>query len=84
MDHVYLLHHIRKDDTYMDDAKLIGVYSSQTTADEAVNRLRYQPGFVDYPEGFHIEKYELNKDHWVEGFISSDEAMDSFDEAAEK
>ncbi|MCR5872637.1 MULTISPECIES: hypothetical protein [unclassified Sphingomonas] len=69
MEHVYLLHHIREDDEYGDDAKLIGVYRSEASAKLAIDRLSSQPGFRDYPAGFEIGKYALDHDHWEEGFV---------------
>jgi hypothetical protein len=39
METVYVLHHVRKDDKYGDDAKLIGVYRSKASAKEAIKRL---------------------------------------------
>jgi hypothetical protein len=35
------------------------------------------PGFRDYPEGFHIDEYQLDQDQWREGFITADEAAGS-------
>jgi len=54
-----------KDD---DDSILIGVYSSRENAEAAMERLRHKPGFVERYEGFLIDRYELNKDHWTTGF----------------
>jgi hypothetical protein len=74
MDAAYLLYHIRKDDEYTDDAKLIGVYRSEAAARAAIVRVETQPGFRDYPEGFVVERYPLDVDHWTEGFVDlSDE-----------
>jgi homoserine kinase type II len=53
-----------------DDEKLIGVYESQDAAQAAVERLRVQPGFRDTPEGFQIHRYEINRDHWTEGYVT--------------
>jgi hypothetical protein len=74
MTFVHLLWHVREDDEYKEDAKLIGVYSSDEKATSAIERLTSQPGFRDYPAGFEISKYLLDQDHWEEGFISWDEA----------
>lgn len=49
---------------------LTGVYSSRKTAEAAVERLRGQPGFQDYPECFTFEAYPLGEDHWTEGFVT--------------
>jgi hypothetical protein len=47
----------------------IGVYQTESDARTAIERLRNKPGFVDFPQGFMSETYELNKDHWTEGFV---------------
>lgn len=73
MDTVYVLHHVRSDDEYGEDAKLIGVYRSADAAASAVNRLKGQPGFIDYPNGFHISAYRLDRDHWEDGFVNATE-----------
>jgi hypothetical protein len=51
-----------------DETKFIGVYATNELAEDAILRLKIQPGFRDRPEDFHISEYELNKDHWVEGY----------------
>jgi hypothetical protein len=69
MNNVHMLWHVREDDTYKEDAKLIGAYSSPETAAAAIARLKGQPGFCDYVAGFEVSTYEVDKDHWCEGFI---------------
>jgi hypothetical protein len=76
MTHVYVLQHVHAAPNEEEDVKLIGVYVTEADAQAAVARLGQQPGFRDHPEGFHISRYELNKDHWTEGFIGWDEALD--------
>ena len=39
-----------------------------TAAQDAVTRIVTQPGFANFPDGFHIDEYEMDKDHWTEGF----------------
>lgn len=68
MDAVFLLFHVRSDDEYGDDAKLIGVYRTKENAEAAEERLTGRPGFVDHPDGWTIDCYVLDKDHWTEGF----------------
>ncbi len=70
MNTVFILWHVRKDDEYGDDAKLIGAYSSKREVRGAIERLKDQPGFCDYPAGFESSEYEINKDHWTEGFVT--------------
>ena len=64
---VFLLLHVRQDEVD-EDVKAIGIYSSHEHASAAVERLKALPGFRDYPKGFCIDEYEVDKDHWVEGF----------------
>lgn len=54
-----------------DEVKMIGVYATESEATAAVDRLRSQPGFLDWPDGFSISPYELGADNWVEGFVTS-------------
>jgi hypothetical protein len=54
-----------------DEVKFIGVYATHADAEAAVERLRNQPGFRNWPEGSAIDAYDLGADHWVEGFITS-------------
>jgi hypothetical protein len=78
---VYVLHHVHLlgDE---DEVKLIGVYSTEERARAAAGRLASQPGFSDYPklldldddprEGFEIAEYEVDRDHWTEGYVTVD------------
>jgi len=74
MDAIFLLHHIRSDDEYADDAKLIGAYRSESAAASAVERLRDQSGFKDHPDGWDIQQWKLDEDHWEEGFSTTPDA----------
>ena len=49
--------------------KVIGLYSSEAMAEEAVKRARCLPGFIDQPDCFTTTPYELDKDHWPRGFV---------------
>jgi len=49
--------------------KVVGVYSSRALAEAAVERTRLLPGFADEPDGFTIEQYEVDLDHWPRGFV---------------
>jgi hypothetical protein len=69
MDNVFLLWHVHAMESG-DDEKLIGVYRSEEEAKGAIGRLTNLPGFVDCPEGFLVESYELGKDHWIEGYAT--------------
>jgi hypothetical protein len=47
----------------------VGVYSSEIEAKTAIERLKGKPGFSEFPKGFQIHPYELNRDHWKDGCI---------------
>jgi hypothetical protein len=49
--------------------KVIGIYSTKALAEAAEERTRILPGFVEEPDGFTIERYEIDKDHWPRGFV---------------
>ena len=48
--------------------KVVGVYSSRELAEAAEERTRLLPGFADEPDGFTIEQFEVDRDHWPRGF----------------
>jgi homoserine kinase type II len=54
-----------------EDMKLIGIYSAEDNARAAIERLRIQPGFKDWPDGFRIFTRTLDETSWEEGFIKS-------------
>lgn len=67
---VHLLWFVREMAAGREDIEiLIGVYLSETEARSAIPRLKAQPGFVDFPQGFQVHAYQLNRDHWIEGFV---------------
>ena len=47
MDKVFVVQHVHTTKGGEEDIKLIGVYSSEQHAKDAVNRLIKQPGFCD-------------------------------------
>ena len=49
--------------------KLIGVYSTQKLADAAIKLTRVLLGFVDDPDSFKIDRYDIDKDHWPRKFV---------------
>ena len=51
------------------DGKLIGIYGRKADASSAIERIKDKPGFSKEGGGFEISTYELNKDHWTEGFV---------------
>lgn len=55
-----------------EDYRLIGVYSSRSKAEAAVERAKQFPGIRKHPEGFIIDEYELDQDNWTSGFSFGD------------
>ncbi len=66
---VFVLQHVHAREDGVEDVKFIGVYSSREKADAAVARMGRLPGFAEAPEGFHIDEYRVDQDHWVEGYV---------------
>lgn len=81
MDSVYIVQHLNILPGGEESVKFIGTYRALDTAKAAVRRLAVQPGFSKHPSiihpsetdeeaGFYIDNYELDKDHWTEGFVT--------------
>ena len=72
MKSVFILQHCYEHEYGHDEIKFIGAYSSEQKADETIKRLKNVGGFRDYPvDCFFIDKYEIDKDHWTEGFFKA-------------
>jgi len=81
MEKVFVVQHSHTLPSGIEDVKMIGVYRTLDAAKEAVGRIGTQPGFAEHPtvidpdatdedDGFCIDAYELDKDHWTEGFVT--------------
>jgi homoserine kinase type II len=70
---VYLLWFVNEMAEREDAELLIGVYYREAEAKAAIQRLKNKPGFVNFPEGFQVHPYELDRDHWTEGFLVVDD-----------
>jgi hypothetical protein len=68
MSFVHLLWHVREDDPTTASWKLIGCFSTNEKASAAITLLRSKPGFVNHPQGFHIDSYAVDKVYWEDGF----------------
>ena len=66
---VFVLQHVHSQANGVEDVKFIGVYSSREKADAAVARLGRLPGFSEAPDGFHVDEYRVDQDHWAEGYV---------------
>jgi len=69
---VYIVEH-SYDNGDCEEAKLIGVFSTEDKAKEIVDIYKKLPGFRDFPDNFFINKYQLNVPEWKEGFCHSKE-----------
>ena len=73
-----MLWHFRigADDDWDDDGdeRLVGFYSSEAAAQDAMTRLRGQPGVSDWPRGFAITACRLDEDMCAGGFGIGPEA----------
>jgi homoserine kinase type II len=67
METAFLLQHESHD---TEDVKIIGIYATRASASAAILRLRDQSGFRDHPSGFSIDEYPIDRDHWIEGFVT--------------
>lgn len=70
MQTVFVLQHEHEIGGGCENELLIGVYSSHTAAEAAIERVRSQPGFREWPDGFNIYSYVIDEDNWKEGFCS--------------
>jgi len=71
MSAVFLVSHthaLRLDDE--GDVKILGVFSTEASAKLAIRRAKTRPGFRDHPKGFSVDRYELDRDEWSEGFLT--------------
>jgi hypothetical protein len=65
---IFLLWYVHAPDTVNDQELMIGAYGTEEAAKSAIGRLSEKPGFQADPSGFQICPYQLNEDHWTEGF----------------
>ncbi len=70
---VFLLQHVHVHENGEEDVSLIGVYSTSENAENALQRAKKLPGYRDAPDGFCIDCYRLDEDHWTEGYFTADE-----------
>lgn len=69
--YVYLLWHGDDVGVGAPEPKLLGVYSTEAGAEDRIDRTLREgaAGFVEFPGAFHIDRYEIDKDEWVEGYV---------------
>ena len=80
---VYLLQHSYEYEVYEDikteETKIIGIYNSEEKAQEVRENFKTKQGFNRFPDDcFYIDRYELDKDHWTDGFVTWDSENDTW------
>jgi hypothetical protein len=70
---VFLLEHSYEIEGF-DEIKTIGIFTEKEKAEKVIKRYISLPGFMNYPDGFNIGLYEIDKAHWEEGFIKWEDA----------
>jgi len=74
MKRVFILWHHYPDSPGDNNAKLLGVYSSKEIAEgRRDGKYKQLPGFSRRGGEFTIDPYEIDEDHWSEGFFRTDE-----------
>lgn len=67
---VYLLEHVHEFQDGGEDIKTLGVFSTEASAKQAIEKLVKQPGFRDAPAGFNVDPYSLDQVCWEEGYVT--------------
>ena len=60
---------VRIDEMAGDSVKLLGCYSTEHLATERIARARLLPGVANEPDCFIVDRYEIDRDEWAEGYI---------------
>ena len=68
---VYLLWHTHELEDGESSEKLLGAYSTEEKATSRIAAARKLPGFREAPAGFEVAPYVVDRDEWVEGFVTS-------------
>lgn len=82
MKSVFLVQHLNTLPDECEDVKIIGIYRTKEAALRAIEQVKAQPGFADSPQlrdplldedvedGFYIDEYTLDEDHWTDGYVT--------------
>ncbi|WP_069988938.1 DUF7336 domain-containing protein [Massilioclostridium coli] len=70
MKSIFELTHFYKDEDGDDIATDIAVYSTREKAEQALEKFKKHPKFIDHPDDFNIDEYRLDEDNWTEGFFT--------------
>src|SRR4051812_13859207 len=67
---VFLLWHTRVMPDGEEDAKLLGVFSSEAQANGWADDAKSVSGFEDSQAGFHVDVYSVNERQWTGGYVT--------------
>jgi hypothetical protein len=81
MKSVFVLEHLHTHPDGEECWKKIGIYKTHNDALAAIECIKIQSGFSDHPNlidhsdsecinGFNIDEYFLNVDHWEDGYVT--------------
>ena len=82
MKSVFLVQHLHTLADECEDVKIIGIYQTREAALKAIEKVKTLPGFADYPQlrnplidvnvedGFYIDEFTLDEDHWTHGYVT--------------
>lgn len=80
---MYLLYHLYEygENNENEENKILGIYSSEQEAFEAIERYYKLDGLKKHPkECFGVDEYKVDVDAgWKEGFVSSDDLEQDFE-----
>jgi hypothetical protein len=65
---VFAVQHVEPLPSGFEEVRKVGVYSSAEAAQQAISRIRLGAGFSSFPDAFYVDEYELDVDHWANGF----------------
>ena len=75
MHQVYVLwhtHELKDDCGSHDEIKMIGIFSAEEKAQRAIEQLKDQEGFCDYPVScFEIDEQVVDRIGWKDGFYTA-------------
>ncbi len=66
MEFLYEIYHLNKKN---DDLKIVGRFTSLKEVKKIIEEYKQYEGFKDNPNGFFIDKYEINKLCWQDGYF---------------
>ncbi len=72
-DNLFSVYHDYDIENYEDheEGRFIGIFDSKEKAEKIIEEYKKLPGFIDFPDGFCIDKVQVNKKtEFKDGFIT--------------